>query len=310
MTKRFILLAIVFATTLSLSAQRNMQVWEGNTYSEFITNSIDSVTFLLYPTGILRECETWHDTVFIVKKDTIYINTCEEDNDKHIGAFSVSADKQVAFSPGNLQYTQSTKTWSFAEHQYDMIGAANLNLNDSTLADKIDLFSWSGTFAASFGVRISTEYGWNDNEEFLDWGTNTIGSDAPHSWRTMTSEEWNYLCQTRTNANNLVGVARIVIDSSTYVNGLIFLPDAWVCPASITFKSGFATEHSEQAYADHQTIPLVDWQKMEKAGAIFLPAAGGREGDMWNGREIGFRTFNPNRSLELGDNHKSLCFSI
>ena len=71
--KRLILLAIVFATTLSLSAQRNMQVWEGNTYSEFYTNDVDSVTFLLYPEGILRECETLHDTVFIVKKDTVYI---------------------------------------------------------------------------------------------------------------------------------------------------------------------------------------------------------------------------------------------
>ena len=87
--KRLILLAIVFATTLSLSAQRNMQVWEGNTYSEFITNSIDSVTFLLYPEGILRECKpdtvtitktdtivkvvTKSDTVTVVKKDTVYI---------------------------------------------------------------------------------------------------------------------------------------------------------------------------------------------------------------------------------------------
>ena len=87
--KRLILLAIVFATTLSLSAQRNMQVWEGNTYSEFYTNDVDSVTFLLYPEGILRECKpdtvtitktdtivkvvTKSDTVTVVKKDTVYI---------------------------------------------------------------------------------------------------------------------------------------------------------------------------------------------------------------------------------------------
>lgn len=34
---------------------------------------MDSVTFLLYPEGILHECETKHDTVFFVKKDTMYI---------------------------------------------------------------------------------------------------------------------------------------------------------------------------------------------------------------------------------------------
>lgn len=49
--KRFILLASMFAMTLSMLAQRNMQVWEGNTYSEFPTNEVDSVTCLLSPEG-------------------------------------------------------------------------------------------------------------------------------------------------------------------------------------------------------------------------------------------------------------------
>ena len=56
------------------------------------------------------------------------------------GKFSVAADKQVYFSQGNLQYTQSTATWAFAEHQYDMIGKENMLHNSSTLNDKIDLF--------------------------------------------------------------------------------------------------------------------------------------------------------------------------
>ena len=292
MTKRFILLAIVFATTLSLSAQRNMQVWEGNTYSEFLTNSIDSVTFLLYPEGILRECKP--DTVFITKtdtvekmvikhdtvtviqtviqKDTVYINTCKEDN-KRIGVFSVSADKQVTFAQGNLQYTQSTKTWSFAEHQYDIIGS--YNVSGSTLADKIDLFGWSASnTTAPFGISTSTD----DADylgDFVDWGTNTIGDDAPNTWRTLTIDEWRYLCYKRTNADKLIGVARLNLNAggSEYVNGLIFLPDTWVCPAGVVFKSGFTDNSGEQAFADYQTITLADWQKMEAVGAVFLPCA-------------------------------------
>ena len=55
------------------------------------------------------------------------------------GKFSEAADKQVYCTQGNLQYTQSTTTWAFAEHQYDMIGKENLN-NSNTLNDKIDLF--------------------------------------------------------------------------------------------------------------------------------------------------------------------------
>ena len=37
--------------------------------------------------------------------------------------FSVSDSKKVTFSKGNLQYTQSTNTWSFAENQ---IGRAHV----------------------------------------------------------------------------------------------------------------------------------------------------------------------------------------
>ena len=34
-----------------------------------------------------------------------------------IGAFSVSADKQVTFSPSNLSYSEETNQWSFLENQ-------------------------------------------------------------------------------------------------------------------------------------------------------------------------------------------------
>ena len=61
--------------------------------------------------------------------------------------FTVAEGKQVTFSGGNLQYTQSTQTWVFAEHQYDTIGNANITTGaegNKVLADKIDLFGWSG----------------------------------------------------------------------------------------------------------------------------------------------------------------------
>lgn len=289
--KRLVLIVVLFASALSLSAQRSVQVWEGNMYSTFPIETVDSITFLLHPKGTLRECKTdtvfitktdtvervvtKHDTVTVVKTDTVYINQCEDSN-KAIGVFSVSADKQVAFAQGNLQYTQSTKTWSFAKHQYDTIGAANMNGN--VLADKIDLFGWSANnTTAPFGINLSNKTA-DYLGDFVDWGINEIGNDAPNTWRTLTRDEWNYLIHTRANAKNLMGVVQITTDSSTYVNGFIFLPDAWVCPAGVTFKSGFATKNDEQAYADHQTIVFADWQKMEAAGAVFLPCAGSRNG--------------------------------
>ena len=193
------------------------------------------------------------------------------------GKFSVAADKQVYFSKGNLQYTQSTKTWAFAEHQYDMIGDANVN--GSTLADKIDLFGWSGSTAtAKWGISTSTVQ--NDySGDFVDWGKN-IGDG--NTWYTLTIDEWNYLRYNRTDARDLAGVARIALnaDGTEYANGLILLPDAWTCPEGVTFKSGFSSEFGVQAYADYQTLTLADWQKLEAAGAVFLPASGSRGGSL------------------------------
>ena len=207
------------------------------------------------------------------------------------GKFSVAADKQVYFSQGNLQYTQSTATWAFAEHQYDMIGTDNVTggtvshdakdgdkVSGEALADKIDLFGWSGSTAAvQWGVGISgnaTDY----SGDFVDWGSNTIGTDAPNTWRTLTRDEWEYVLSKRPDASTKRGVARINLssDGTVYANGLILLPDTWTAPAGITFKSGVAGKRSLQAYADYQTFTLSEWQQLESAGAVFLPAAGMR----------------------------------
>ena len=58
------------------------------------------------------------------------------------------------------------------------------------------------------------------------------------------------------------------------VNGLILLPDNWTCPAGVTFKSGFHSEYSVEAYGQYQTFTAEQWSKLESAGAVFLPAAG------------------------------------
>lgn len=193
--------------------------------------------------------------------------------------FSVSETKKIVFSPGNLQYRASTNTWRFAPHQWEYIGAANVKIL-ITSDGWIDIFGWSGsTGAVKWGIGTSQ----SDSDysgDFVDWGTNTIGLDAPNTWRTLTHTEWYYLRYTRTDADDLVGVARINLnaDGSKYVNGLILLPDGWICPASVTFKSGFANTPSAQAYSYYQTLSLSDWQKLESAGAVFLPVSGSRHG--------------------------------
>ena len=224
---------------------------------------------------------------FVVFFSAILFVGCElnspiDHGSKGIGVFSVGEGKTVTFSKGNLQYTQSTNTWSFAENQYDYIGTDNVTGGDVTshptygdsksgtaLADKIDLFGWS-TSATNFGVSTSTEY--NDYSGFVDWGTNQIGADAPNTWRTLTKDEWDYLLNTRTNASDLRGVAQV-----NGVNGLILLPDNWTCPSGVTFKSGFPGNEGFYYYAAYQTFTATEWSKLEAAGAVFLPASGCRD---------------------------------
>ena len=207
--------------------------------------------------------------------------------------FSVSATKNVTFSPGNLQYTRSTNTWSFAENQWDMIGTDNVtdgsvsfdsedgySKEGIALADKVDLFGWS-TSATNFGVSTSTDWENDYLGSFVDWGTNKIGADAPNTWRTLTYDEWEYLLNTRTNANSLKGVAQV-----NGVNGLIFLPDNWTCPAGVSFKLGFHSSSGVDYYAAYQTFTAEQWSKLEDAGAVFLPAAGYRYGSIVGGVQV------------------------
>ena len=189
-------------------------------------------------------------------------------------AFSVSANQQVIFSPGNLQYHPKYNKWRFAENQTDYIGNANSNCS-SSYNGWLDLFGWS-TSKTNFGVSTSTDY--NDySGSFVDWGTNQIGADAPNTWRTLTRKEWEYLLKTRPNASSLKGVAKV-----NGVNGLILLPDNWTCPSGVTFKSGFHSSDGVEYYAAYQTFTAEQWSKLESADAVFLPAAGRRSGSSVN----------------------------
>ena len=216
--------------------------------------------------------------------DSISFTKPEGSSDVLAGAFSVAEGKQIAFSRGNLQYTQSTATWAFAEHQYDMIGTANVSGSD--LADKIDLFGWSAdNETAKWGISTSTLSS-SYSGDFVDWGKN-IGDGT--TYRTLTKDEWYYLLKTRTNASEKTGVACIKLSETEYANGLILLPDDWTAPADVAFKSGFSSEYSIQAYADYQTFTLDQWQKLEAAGAVFLPASGYRDGsDMYDVQDGGY----------------------
>ena len=232
--------------------------------------------------------------------------------------FSVASGKQVYFSQGNLQYlaqggsggnASATAasganvggTWRFAEHQFDFIGADNANAAQ-TYGGWIDLFGWGSTGNAptddSYYVNyqpwatststVNTDYNyygygpsWDrphptggvDERNLLvsngsDWGANAI-SNGGSSWRTLTKAEWVYLISTRKDGsgNLLYGEGKV----GSCTPGLIILPDDWSCPYGVTdVVRGTSSWSNVYSYSQ--------WAQLEAAGAVFLPAAGSRNG--------------------------------
>ena len=306
MKRLFLVLVAAVSGLLAVNAQTNNVVWlNGSAVVGQSVNQVDSLNkatvegadtlcLLLPRMAVERKtvtiAKTTYEYVFI--RDTVKADTPDIPEGALSGAFSVSADKKVRFSKGNLQYTRSTQTWAFAEHQYDMIGTDNVTGGDVTiennygdvfgykkngtaLADKIDLFGWSGsTGSAKWGIGVSSR----DDDysgDFVEWGTN-IGDGK--TWYTLSKDEWEYVLKERINATNLNGAARINLndEGTDTINGVILLPDNWTCPAGVTLKPGFAKESSMQDFADYQQISLSDWQQLENASAVFFPTTGYR----------------------------------
>lgn len=174
------------------------------------------------------------------------------------GLFSVSSSKQVKFSGGNLQCINGT--WRSAIHQYDYLGSYS--------STAWDLFGWS-TETTDYGMSTSTDNS-DYSSDFWDWGTAINPGAASTPWRTLSDDEWTYLLSGRTNATNLWGMATITIDASTTVQGLVLLPDNWTTISTIPFAA--------RGSVNANRLSLSQWNQMETNGAVFLPAAGNRNG--------------------------------
>lgn len=207
-------------------------------------------------------------------------------------SFSVADGRQVIISPGNLQFCTvgshttaegtASGTFRFAEHQYDYLGEANAVVSD-TNSGWIDLLTWgSSGWHVSPCSEKDGDYDIESlcgSEAYADWGVyNTIGTDTPGTWRTLTRDEWDYLMNRRA-ASTVDGTdsARYAEATVCGVKGLILLPDRFVRPASLVpianiNRNGFTLSFSDNVYTAEQ------WQQMEEAGAVFLPAAGFRGG--------------------------------
>ena len=205
------------------------------------------------------------------------------------GLFSVSDSKKVFFSKGNLQatYNGSAWSWAFAENQWGYIGNAagntSINGNGSVSANNVtvDLFGWVGasstTLASSpaqYGISNSStndDYGNVSGENLKsDWGTTMVTG-----WSTLTSAEWTYLFSTRSASTvGSTDNARYAKAKVNDVQGVILFPDTYAHPSDVAAPTGI--NETGEAGWNGNTYDATAWGKMEAAGCVFLPAAGGR----------------------------------
>jgi len=179
---------------------------------------------------------------------------------KKIGTFSIAKGKKVTFSQGNLQYRDSTRTFRFAEHQWDCIGQDNNRIGRNS-GFWIDLLQWG---AGDKPWRYTNRH--DSLPAFVDWGTNPIanGGDEAGYWRTLNYEEWEYIYHKRDNAYVLHGAG--VVNG---VTGMIILPDQWSTPRGLNFTP-------RTQVLSNNTYTKEEWALMETEGAVFLPYAGYR----------------------------------
>ena len=195
--------------------------------------------------------------------------------------FSIGAGKKVTFSRGNLLYNPNNDKWMFATEQYSYVASTD---------GWIHYFGWGTGKNPTESSSLSTNY-----NSFTDWGENTIGTETKKSWRTLSYDEWDYIINKRKNASKLHAMARV---GNTC--GLIILSDNFLLPSGISFTPNTKTFTSN-------VYNLSTWEQLEKNGAIFLPAAGSKNGSSpWHGRYwTCTKGYNPYTSDILA---YSLCF--
>lgn len=183
------------------------------------------------------------------------------------GKFTIGSGKQVYFAKGNLRCNITTNpvTWSFEEHQYDY-----QTLPGSIRWDQftnVSHFTWSatcsgsstGSYAPYSSPYYSNSSSYNKFTEFFA-NTSSFPLHKNGGWYALSKTEWDYLLNTRSNASSLRGFMTV---GGKY--GMVILPDG------SSLRVGTAT-----------------WVQMEAEGAVFLPAAGKRNGTTYSGSGTGY----------------------
>lgn len=193
------------------------------------------------------------------------------------GLYSISDTKQVWISSGNLQYSASSATWRFAPEQYtfnsngwkDLFGWGTSGWDNGNTyympTDRAHLNQSNQGYG--YGPVNGTNYKLSLTGDYAnaDWGVyNAIsnGGNVSGEWRTLTKDQNNYLV-----GHNAKRDGRRALGTVNNTHGVILIPDYWRLPEGVSFIEDVNSWTTNE-------YDVEDWEKMEAAGAVFLPCAG------------------------------------
>lgn len=224
----------------------------------------------------------------------------DKDSDWLSGEISVSDTKKVRFTKGNLYWDGSNfkmesnqydyRTWYMIDDS-DTSGSAKKNavingISCSTpfygdsYSDEIGnsttgLLYWSKNLAVTYKWKYDYDDDVSENDTFAIAKTTehdaAIAGNDRYDYDVLSAEEWQYILDRKDDKNKPKhGLATIKLSNNPedFVNGLVILPDEF----TLDFVPGRDNEKKWEA----NTYTKESWERMEKAGAVFLPAPGRR----------------------------------
>ena len=184
----------------------------------------------------------------------------------------------VVFAPGNLQYNPAKDEWRFAANPWDYIEDDNRFIA-ATYDGWIDLFGWGTSgYMACYPYLTSlsdSEYGpageqdITDSEANYDWGVYnsskiTNNPNTSYKWRLLSSVEWMHI-------------------KDKYLYTLANIEDY---PGLLIFANQEDAKEFELSETDFYAVTIdADW--LASHAVVFLPAAGIREGTVYDRKILG-----------------------
>lgn len=221
-----------------------------------------------------------HFNDYITNGYEVTVKTSTESPTYNDKKFSLSPEKRVSFSKGNVQHVYDSKkgvcVWKFAEHQYDVLHNENTQQHEGTC--NRDRFGWGTGNNPDLMSHSNSDYP-QSTSMFIDWGSK-FPEEGRNPWFTPKCVEWRYLMFERpTTSLNGVYNARYARARVAGVNGVILFPDVYNHPSTVALPTkasiNYTTKNDGSYSVNDYTVE--QWNKMEAAGAVFLPVTGYRQ---------------------------------